>query len=374
MMNRRQFLTGALALAFTAERALAKRIVSGNGGAAEPMTLAQAAAKPGLLYGSPLFPNDFQNENYLNLFKTQVSILTNTIYMSVTQPARETWNLSGFDHVRAFAMNQKLKMRGHPLIWHETLPGWTRAIASAEEARQVMHDRITKLVGRYKGEFQSWDVVNEAVTPGAKNSDHLTDCVWTKLLGVEYLDYAFHVAHRTDRHALLTYNDYGTEDDSESNQAKRECVFNLLHGMIKRKVPVQAVGLQSHLNGGATFKTLPDWIKRLKSLKLHVFVTELDVVDKTFPSDQRERDKMVAKTYSDFLGNALSTRDVEIVLNWGMSDRYSWLQTVPWAKRADGLPERPVPFGENMEPTAVFYAMKSAFLNGPHRRKFFSAL
>ncbi|HEV2319188.1 MAG TPA: endo-1,4-beta-xylanase, partial [Verrucomicrobiae bacterium] len=162
--------------------------------------------------------------------------------------------------------------------------------------------------------------------------------------------------------------------DSESNQAKRECVFNLLHGMIKRKVPVQAVGLQSHLNGGATFKTLPDWIKRLKSLKLHVFVTELDVVDKTFPSDQRERDKMVAKTYSDFLGNALSTRDVEIVLNWGMSDRYSWLQTVPWAKRADGLPERPVPFGENMEPTAVFYAMKSAFLNGPHRRKFFSAL
>jgi endo-1,4-beta-xylanase len=373
-MNRRQFLTGALALAFMPKRAFATRIFSGNGTAAEPMTLAQAAAKPGLLYGSPLFPNDFQNEDYLKLFKTQVSILTNTIYMSVTQPAKDTWNLSGFDNVRAFARSQKLKMRGHPLIWHETLPDWARAVASPDEARQVIHDRIVKLVGRYKGEFHSWDVVNEAVNPGANSGDHLTDCVWTKLLGVEYLDYAFHVAHETDRRALLTYNDYGTEDDSESNQAKRECVFNLLHGMIKRKVPVQAVGLQSHLNGGATFKTLPDWIRRLKSLKLHVFITELDVVDKAFPSDQGERDKLVAKTYSDFLGNAFSTRDVEITLNWGMADRYSWLRTVPWARRTDGLQERPVPFGENMEPTAVFYAMKSAFLNAPHRRKFFSAL
>ncbi|MGH7942862.1 MAG: endo-1,4-beta-xylanase [Limisphaerales bacterium] len=331
------------------------------------MTLAQAAAKPGLLYGSPLFPGDFQNAGYLNLFKTQVSIITNTIYMSVTQPARDTWDLSGMDNVRAFVKSRKLKMRGHPLIWHDALPPWARTISSPTEARQVIHDRIVKLVGRYKGEFQSWDVVNEAVRPHARNGDHLVPCVWSKQLGPEYLDYAFHVAHETDHHALLTYNDYGTEDDSDGSQAKRECVFHLLQGMMKRKVPVRAVGLQSHLNGGATFKTLPDWIKRLKSLKLHVFITELDVNDRPFPSDKTERDKLVAKTYGDFLSSALSERQVEITLTWGMADQYSWLQTVSWGKRSDGLPERPLPFGDKMEPTAVFYAMKSAFLNAPHR-------
>jgi endo-1,4-beta-xylanase len=358
-MNRRQFLTGALTLALMPRRTFA---TSGNEGT---LTLAQAASKPGLLFGSPLFPGDFQLENYLKLFETQVSIVTNTVYMSVTQPARESWNFSGFDNVRGFVKARKLKMRGHPLIWHEALPDWINTISSPDEARQLIRDRIVKLVGRYKGEFQSWDVVNEAIRPGA--SDHLTPCIWSKQLGVEYLDYAFQVAHHTDHHALLTYNDYGTEADSDASQAKRECVFDLLNGMIKRNVPIHAVGLQSHLNGGETFKTLPDWIKRLKSLKLHVFITELDVVDKSFPSDKDERDKLVAKTYNDFLGSALSTRHIDIALTWGLADPYSWLHSVPWAKRIDGLPERPLPFGDKMEPTAVFYAMQSAFLNAPRR-------
>jgi len=348
-------------------RTLAAGTSSQNEPAAHQMTLAQAAARAGLLVGSPLFPNDFQKDDYLKLFTTQVSIITNTIYMSVTQPTRETWNLSGFEHVRAFAKTHKLKMRGHPLVWHQTLPDWTHAIASPDEAKQVLRDRIVRLVGQYKGEFQSWDVVNEAINPHAKNSDHLASCIWTKQLGVEYLDYSFHVAHDTDRHALLTYNDYGTEDDSDESQAKRELIFDLLNGMLKRKVPLHAVGLQSHLNGGRTFKTLTDWIKRLKSLKLHVFITELDVVDKSFPSDTDARDKLVAQTYSDFLRSALSTGHIDIALTWGLADPYSWLQTVPWAKRADGLPERPLPFGDKMEPTAVFYAMQSAFLNAPHR-------
>lgn len=332
---------------------------------AKGMTLAEAAARPGLLYGSPLFPSELKNAAYMALMKTQVSILTNTVYMSVTQPGRETWNLSGFENVRAFAKTKKLKMRGHPLVWHDALPGWARTISSPEEAKQVIHDRIAKLVGHFRGEFQSWDVVNEAIDPAVKTDDHLTDCVWAKQLGVEYLDYAFHVAHDTDSHALLTYNDYGTEDDSGGSQAKREAIFDLLKGMIKRKVPVQAVGLQSHLGGGASFKTLPGWIKRLKRLNLHVFITELDVNDVSFPSDKDERDRLVAKSYNDFLSSALSTGEIDIALTWGLADPYSWLQSVPWAKRKDGLPERPLPFGDKMEPTAVFYAMESAFLNAP---------
>jgi endo-1,4-beta-xylanase len=363
MINRRQFLTGALALTL-----MPRRIFARDDSAVNEMTLARAASKPGLLYGSPLFPGDFQNDGYLKLFTTQTSIVTNTIYMSVTQPARDTWNLSGFENVRAFAKKNKLKMRGHPLVWHQTLPDWTHTIGSPAEAKQVLHDRIVKLVGQYKGEFHSWDVVNEAVSPREKTGDHLVPCVWTKQLGVEYLDYSFHVAHDTDPHALLTYNDYGTESDSDKSQAKRELVFDLLNGMLKRKVPLHAIGLQSHLTGGgATFKTLPDWIKRLKSLKLHVFITELDVNDKAFPSDKDERDKLVAKTYSDFLRSALSTGQIDIVLTWGLANPFSWLQSLERYKRADGLPQRPLPFGETTEPTSVFYAMQSAFLDASHR-------
>jgi endo-1,4-beta-xylanase len=366
-MNRRQFLTGTLALALMSKRTLLAQALGSDVSSRNERSLAQAASKAGLLYGSPLFPNDLQNINYLKLFKTQASILTNTIYMSVTQPTPGTWDLSGLENVRAFAKANKLKMRGHPLVWHQALPDWTRTISSPADAKQILHDRIVKLVSRYQGEFHSWDVVNEAVKARTKSSDHLVPCIWTKQLGAEYIDYAFHVAHDTDHHALLTYNDFGTEDDSDASQEKREIVFELLRGMIKRKVPVHAVGLQSHLKGDTQFKTLPDWIKRLKSLKLHVFITELDVNDKSFPTDTTERDTLVAKTYSDFLHSALSTRDVEIVLTWGLADPYSWLQSPARYKRADGSPQRPLPFGDKLEPTPVFDAMQSTFLNAPHR-------
>lgn len=357
-----------MALALMPRRALTAGTSVQNESPESEMTLAHAASKPGLLFGSPLFPGDFQLAAYLKLFDTQVSIVTNTIYMSVTQPTRDTWNLSGFENVRAFAKSKKLKMRGHPLIWHQTLPDWTKTISSPGEAKQLIHDRIVKLVGQYQGEFHSWDVVNEAVSPREKSGDHLVSCIWSKLLGVEYLDYAFRVAHDTDHRALLTYNDFGTEGDSDKSQAKREIVFDLLNGMLKRKVPIHAIGLQSHLTGGSsTFNTLPDWIKRLKSLKLRVFITELDVNDKAFPSDKNERDKLVAETYGDFLCSALSTGQIEIALTWGLANPYSWLQSPERYKRADGLPQRPLPFGDTMEPTPAFYAMQSSFLNAPHR-------
>jgi hypothetical protein len=87
MMNRRQFLTGTLALALMPKRTLLAQAIGPDVSAKNEMTLARSASKSGRLFGSPLFPNDLQNNDYLKLFKTQASILTNTIYMSVTQPA-----------------------------------------------------------------------------------------------------------------------------------------------------------------------------------------------------------------------------------------------------------------------------------------------
>lgn len=361
-MNRRQFLMAAMALGLIPSRAFSEIIEKTDKATPAARTLASAAKSSGILYGSPLFPSDFQNEKYMPLFRTQTSIITNTIYMSVTQPSRETWELSGFENVRRFVRNHKLKMRGHPLVWHQALPTWVNSISTADEAMKVIEERIVKLVGHFPGEFHSWDVVNEAIDGGVASAEHLTKCVWADLLGVEYLDYAFYVAHQTDPTALFTYNDWGTEDDSPGSLTKREYIFDLLKGMIGRKVPIHAVGLQSHITGGDSYKTLPDWIKRLKSLGLHVFITELDVNDDPFPSDIAERDRLVAESYSNFLNTALGTKDIDIVLNWGLADPISWLQTTPWTKRKDGLPLRPLPFGVRYEPTPAFYAMEQAFL------------
>jgi hypothetical protein len=84
MMDRRHFLAGTLALGLMPKRAFSTADLARNGSEAKGMTLAQAASKAGLLYGSPLFPGELHNDAYLKLFGTQTSILTNTVYMFVT--------------------------------------------------------------------------------------------------------------------------------------------------------------------------------------------------------------------------------------------------------------------------------------------------
>ncbi len=368
-MNRRSFITSLAAAAIGAPTLLKSLAALPIESDEDPskghhtMTLRRAAAKRGLLYGSVLWPDYLKNPLHAKLFETQVDIVTNTVYMSVTQPTRETWYLDDFKTVRNFVRKEKYHMRGHPLVWHQALPPWVNDISSKADAESVITERIKKLVGLYPGELHSWDVVNEAIDTNSKEKHHLTKCKWADLLGLEYLDLAFETASKADPMALLSYNDWGTEDDSEGSQQKRDYIYELVSGMKKRGIPVSAFGLQSHIYHGQTYKTLPDWIKKMKDLGLHIFLSELDVNDQSLPANIHERDKLVADCYTSYLTAALSVPGVEVVQNWGLSDAFSWLETMPFSKRKDGLPVRPLPFDAHFRPTDAYYAMEKVFLS-----------
>ena len=79
-----------------------------------------------------------------------------------------------------------------------------------------------------------------------------------------------------------------------------------------------------------------------------------------FAGTVHERDAVVAKIYRDYLTMMLAEPNVKAVLTWGITDRYTWLNGEKEDKRADGKPLRPLPFDENLKPTAAFYAERDA--------------
>jgi endo-1,4-beta-xylanase len=95
------------------------------------------------------------------------------------------------------------------------------------------------------------------------------------------------------------------------------------------KVPIDAVGIQSHIHAGwstADSKGLREWMRTLRGMGLKIFVTEMDINDDTLKTDDpAEIDAAVAQSYHDFMDVIVSEPAVAAVLAWGVTDAHSWL-------------------------------------------------
>jgi endo-1,4-beta-xylanase len=218
--------------------------------------------------------------------------------------------------------------------------------------------------------MHSWDVVNEAIDVADGRADGLRNSLWLRLIGEDYIELAFKTAREADPQALLTYNDYGIEPETRAGEQKRAAVIEMLRRMVARRVPVDAVGVQSHIAaavaaGGNTTATsqygsgLMRFIAAVRELGLQVFVTEMDVNDRALAADVRGRDASVAAAYQQYLELVLADPAVRLVLTWGITDRYTWLDHDQ--SRADGKPERPLPFDAENRAKPAFFAVRGAF-------------
>ena len=60
----------------------------------------------------------------------------------------------------AWLKKNGLKSKGHPLFWTTTIPKWVDA-RNLPRLKEQIRDRILTVVGRYRGQVESWDVINE---------------------------------------------------------------------------------------------------------------------------------------------------------------------------------------------------------------------
>lgn len=307
-----------------------------------------------------------QDATYRSLLGEQYDILVgeNCMKFGPTQPEAERYSFTDSDELMKFADEHGMKVRGHNFVWHEGLPGWFAGTATKENARKIMTDHIMTVGGRYKGRMQSWDVVNEAIWIADGRPDGLrSSSPWFELLGPEYLELAYRTAREADPKALLTYNEYGIEGDGEQDSRKRAATIELLRRLKAANVPLDALGVQSHLTTKPVGygKGAQELMDAAKQMGLKVFITELDVADdSTDADDAAARDKAVAEVYREYLREMLRGPEVKAVLTWGASDGHTWLQGEKWRKKHPERKQRPLPFDEEYKPTEVFYALRES--------------
>lgn len=338
-------------------------------------SLKQRAAKKKLLFGAAIRYDQLSSdtEYALNVIK-ECSILLPEwglkwhVNPNALRPTPESFDFTAADWMLNFAKTNGMEYRGHTLVWHESLPPWFENTVNNQNARTFLEKHIKTVVGRYRGQMHSWDVVNEAIKPGDGHPDGLRKTPWLEFLGEDYIDLAFRLAHEADPKAMLVYNDYGLDYDIAEDEAKRNAVIKLLKRLKSKGTPIHALGIQAHLDGSETNfnpDKIKDFLAQVADMGLKILITELDVTDKELPRNVQVRDRIIAKAYSDYLKVALEQPAVIAVLTWGLSDKYTWLNE--FQPRKDDAPVRPLPLDMNGQRKFAWNAIARAFDTAPNR-------
>jgi endo-1,4-beta-xylanase len=257
-------------------------------------------------------------------------------------------------------------------MWHrpQWQPSWLEAYDfganPATEAARLLTTHITTVTDRYRGRILSYDVVNETVMEDST----LAHTAISRAIGSTeaLVDLAFQTARAQLPDAQLVYNDYMSWEPG--NEKHRAGVLKLLEGFRSRGVPVDALGIQSHIridaydpSSGTSPKQEREWRKFLDEIvgmNYDILITEFDVNDQALPADITARDQSVADYAKAYFEVMLDYPQLKDVLVWGMCDPYSWLQEFK-PLRSDGLAKRGCPYDADFKPKPLHSKLAASF-------------
>ncbi len=342
-----------------ASRALARAPDGGE-------SLGDIAAEAGVAYGASAGPVIFDDPAYRLLYLRHCRTITTDVAMKFDwlRPEAGTWNWGPADRLADFASRAGMTLRGHALIWNENAPEWLKKLSLAE-IRRVFDAHIDAVVGRYAGRVAVWDVVNEPFWPGHGKPGGYRAGPWFAAFGPAYVERALKRARAADPRAKLAINEAHCERFDEVGGRIRAGMARLVRELREAGAPLDALGFQGHLQPGLPHDdgAFADFLRRFGGLELHI--TELDVNDETFPDPIRRRDALVARRYGDFLKAVLAVPGVNTVVNWQLSDRYSWYAGLARSGRLrTRRAPRPLPFDSACRRKPAWFAMARAFRAG----------
>lgn len=287
-----------------------------------------------------------------------------TMYYTETETAQGYFTFSDGDAMVALAKANGLPVHCHHLIGPNIyVPGWiTKGTFTAAQLTQIMITHIQTVMGHFKGQCASWDVVNEALNSDG-TVDTSADNVWANIIGPSYIDTAFTTARQTDPSAKLYYNDGGIENQG----AKASGLYTLLSGMKSRGTPIDGVGLESHFTPDSGLLYSPNLasmvanMAQLATMGLNARISELDM-RVALPATTSELTDQAA-AFSVVVQACLNSPNCVSITQWGADDATSWIPSSGYYP-GDGAATM---FDVNFQPkpayTSVMNTLRTAALN-----------
>jgi endo-1,4-beta-xylanase len=317
-----------------------------------------------------------QNPAYTAILKAECGLVVaeNEMKWQAIRPGPDAYNFDRMDEIVRWARENDMEVRGHTLLWHrpQWFPQWLNTYDfganPVAEAERLLTEHIRTVTRRYKGVMTSYDVVNEAIDHD-RNAPIETSLSRAMRSPEAVLDLAFHTARDELPEGQLVYNDYMSWEPQHREHVAD--VLRLLEGFKKRGTPVDALGIQSHIEmlaldpatgvGPYAEREWRSFLDEVTGMGYRLLITEFDVKDQALPADIAVRDEKVADFSRRYFDVMFDYADhLDDVLAWGMVDKFNWLQDFGPAKRPDGLEVRGTPYGSDYQPKPLRDALAKA--------------
>lgn len=296
--------------------------------------------------------------------------------------------------------NDKIRVRGHVLVWHSQTPEWffheDYDVAKPYADKETMNRRLEWFIfsvfdhyfgkaanGKYDGLFYGWDVVNEAVNGNTYRDDkvisdasdtstsdtrHGSNSMWWRVYkSNEFIINAFKYANKyAPNDVELYYNDFG-----ETDNTKCEGIVKLINDVKSAEgTRLDAFGMQAHYNvdgfSAAQFKSVA---KKYAQAAGKVQLTELDfkassTYDGTAATKESEYTKMAychKNLYEAIKALKAEGANVSGITVWGVIEPNSWLHSQSnLGGGASGSAQCPLLFDGNYKAKPAYWAYVDA--------------
>lgn len=369
-LTRRTFTAGLAGAGITSTISQA----FGFAGSTSGSSLAALAAEKGLLFGASFAVHELERPHgarYAEIYERDARILTSELEfkMSSLRPSADKLDFADADRLVEFALHRQMKVRGHALIWNDDLPDWIKRLTK-DEVVQLLETHIMAVLERYGDRVAIWDVVNEPIGPWDRLPGNLRGGPYYMALGEGYIARAFRLARSIAPAATLVLNEAQTETDDANGETFRTSLLALLKRLKQEGVPIDAIGLQSHLKASAPydFPGFAHYVSEIAALGFDIHITELDVNDTGVNGPISARDATVADLYESYLTAMLKLPAVKIVQLWQMADSTSWMRDpVTASKMGIRAKARPLIYDEAFRKKPSWDAIARAFMAAPAR-------
>tara|TARA_A200000113_G_scaffold110535_1_gene99239 strand:+ start:83 stop:1438 length:1356 start_codon:yes stop_codon:yes gene_type:complete len=284
-------------------------------------------------------------DKYLNQVKRVFNYATIGMYWALTDERDKSGKMDKYyNEVLSWASKNNIRIKGHPLMWHEAMPDWVRNYKNLDELDVLIKNHMKRLIETYP-QIDDWDVYNEPIGPFKPHIPHSSIRDWINYKGGIYPSMVeiYNYVNSINPNKNYSNNHYHAKDPE---------FFKINKYFIDQKLNFSSIGMQAHMQSDDNVMSEKDlWnqiekyailgkniqfteitvtsSKRFKNWKDHqAFLKKRDSVMKTgsdydLPS-LPEYEDFQADYLKDFYTLAFSHPNVTSITFWNLTDQNAW--------------------------------------------------
>jgi len=255
------------------------------------------------------------------------NFVTLPFYWGRYEPQQGKPDFARMEAAAKFLKSKGILLKGHPLCWHTVCADWLMEFDN-DKILKTQLERIHRDITAFKGLIDMWDVINEAVImPLFDRYDNAITRICKERGRIKLIRDLFKQARAASDTATLLINDFETSESYDI----------LVEGLLEAGIPIDAIGIQSHMHQGywGVEKT-QEILERFARFNLPLHFTETSLVSgRIMPREIVDlNDYQVDDWHSEPSGEARQAE--EAVTHYETLYAHPLVESITWWSFTDG--------------------------------------